>query len=176
MFLLFPTTTYITGETYNTETVSIYYSSNTPILSLLMVTSFLTCRSFNPDTFFPSNFNSDDSPNIKCWIVEALRRCVLYFLFYGRLVFKCLQYEAFFKFSRKANTEGGICYLFIHHTTPIWRICLSYSNIIFNFQPCAFSVIFRMLCFSLDIDNLPIQISSLTHYACLPINIISMLL
>ena len=82
---------------------------------------------------------------------------MLYFICSGRGVFLCLPYEALSLLFvlHKIQPKGDICYLCSHHPSLTWIFSSPIPTKKPIFQPCAFRVIFLILCFSLAIDNLP---------------------
>ena len=119
-FLCIQNTKYKSVETYTGQTVSAYDSSNTQFLSL-RTTWFLMCRPPDPNPLIFSEFNSGESPNIKCCMVGSSCNWVLYFIFSRRWLLLYLQYEAPFFVGHKRQHKWNMCYTCIHFPGPTWR-------------------------------------------------------
>ena len=85
------------GNLHHMDCIHIWLLKQTKLLAL-RVTWFLMCRPLDPDPLLFSHFDPEESPRMKFWIVESFYDWVFYFIFLGRVVFPCLQYESLIMF------------------------------------------------------------------------------
>ena len=71
------------------------------------VTWFIMCRPSDPGPFLFYEFNSDESPQMKCWMVVSSYHCAIYFIFLYIGLLPCLQYKAPFLSSIERLTQRG---------------------------------------------------------------------
>ena len=96
--------------------------------SSLRVPWFLTCRLSDPDPFIFSEFSSDKSPHIKCWMDGSFQHRVLYFLCPGIGLFPYLQYLRLSFSLPESLIYRGLCYPCSHCPGSTLRICFYSSN------------------------------------------------
>ena len=151
--------------------------------SSLRVPWFLTCRLSDPDPFIFSEFSSDKSPHIKCWMDGSFQHRVLYFLCPGIGLFPYLQYLRLPFSLPESLIYRGLCYPCSHCPGPTLRIFFSYSNkhAIFATLRIPYNIPYIVFLVSNqksphETDLIKIKTWYLSHYACLPFTVRSTLL